>query len=110
MTTPPPRTKRMYDRCEVCARIIEHRPDPRRRRCADHLAQRELFPRSAARRPRSWQSSPGSRGRELDTIACPQCVGAHPVEDWSLLDPCCELCVGCGRITVESPASGGERR
>jgi len=51
--------------------------------------------------------------RDLITIACPKCVGAGPVADWSLLDPSCPLCVGCGRITVEAPAGpcrrGGER-
>lgn len=42
--------------------------------------------------------------REVVTLACPECVGASPVEDWSRLDPCCPLCVGCGRIDVDQPA------
>lgn len=41
-------------RCEVCRAVLVERPDPRRRRCADHLDQHPLFPLSAVpgRRPR----------------------------------------------------------
>ncbi|AEA27660.1 hypothetical protein Psed_5530 [Pseudonocardia dioxanivorans CB1190] len=34
-------------RCEVCRVVLGERPDPRRRRCADHLDQQPLFPLSA---------------------------------------------------------------
>lgn len=37
------------DRCEVCDAVIEHRPDPKRRRCADHLDQLDLIPLSRVR-------------------------------------------------------------
>ena len=31
-------------RCEVCRVVLHTRPDPRRRRCADHLDQLALVP------------------------------------------------------------------
>lgn len=31
-------------RCEVCRVVLHERPDPRRRRCADHLDQLALVP------------------------------------------------------------------
>lgn len=34
-------------RCEVCRAVLNERPDPRRRRCADHLDQQPLFPLTA---------------------------------------------------------------
>ncbi|MFR9804933.1 hypothetical protein ACL02T_21995 [Pseudonocardia sp. RS010] len=41
------------DRCEVCRTPLSDRPDPRRRRCADHLGQAVLFPLTAVTtRPR----------------------------------------------------------
>ncbi|MQA15709.1 MAG: hypothetical protein GEV09_16560 [Pseudonocardiaceae bacterium] len=52
------RVPRQLDRCEVCQRVLESRPDPKRRRCAEHLDQLHLFPSSAVRRPRRW---PGRR-------------------------------------------------
>jgi len=95
------------DRCEVCTRTLAERPDPRRRRCVEHLGQRDLFPRAAVRTPRRRaDEGPSAPVRVVETVPCPACVGAHPVADWSLLDPCCELCVGCGRITLDSPVAG----
>jgi hypothetical protein len=38
------------ERCEVCRATLPdraERPDPRRRRCADHLGQAVLFPLTA---------------------------------------------------------------
>jgi hypothetical protein len=58
MSTPSPRSRHAYDRCEVCHRVLDERPDPKRRRCGEHLAQCDLFPRTAVRRPRRW---PGYR-------------------------------------------------
>jgi hypothetical protein len=41
------------DRCEVCAVVLGRRPQPHRRRCAEHLAQLVLVPlRAVDRRPR----------------------------------------------------------
>lgn len=37
-------------RCEVCRAVLHERPDPRRRRCADHLDQLVLMPLSSVRR------------------------------------------------------------
>lgn len=34
-------------RCEVCRVVLHERPDPRRRRCADHLDQLALVPLTA---------------------------------------------------------------
>jgi len=59
-TTPTPRMRRMHDRCEVCQRVLDHRPDPTRPRCADHLGQLALFPRRAVRKPRRWPTPPGT--------------------------------------------------
>ncbi|WP_132429490.1 hypothetical protein [Pseudonocardia endophytica] len=45
-------------RCEVCRVVLHERPDPRRRRCADHLDQLALVPltqvpgRTRTRKPR----------------------------------------------------------
>lgn len=101
----------VYDRCEVCHRTLAARPDPKRRRCAEHLDQLDLFPRTAVRTPRRRSDEwPTAAPRTVETVPCPRCVGAHPVADWSLLDPCCALCVGCGRITLDSPTgSRGQR-
>ena len=38
------------DRCEVCNRVIGQRPDQRKRRCAEHLDERALFPVSACKK------------------------------------------------------------
>ncbi|WP_226361230.1 hypothetical protein [Pseudonocardia sp. ICBG1142] len=43
--TPAPRPPR----CEVCRTPLHERPDPRRRRCADHLGQLALVPLSTVR-------------------------------------------------------------
>jgi len=56
---PSSRGRRSYDRCEVCQRILDDRPDPARPRCADHLGQLELFPRRAVRKPRRWPTPRG---------------------------------------------------
>lgn len=40
-------------RCEVCRSPLHERPDPRRRRCADHLAQLVLVPLTTVRPARS---------------------------------------------------------
>jgi hypothetical protein len=41
------------DRCEVCCAVLGRRPQPHRRRCADHLAQLALVPmRAVGRRTR----------------------------------------------------------
>lgn len=32
------------DRCEVCCFVLGRRPQPHRRRCAEHLAQLALVP------------------------------------------------------------------
>ncbi|MDN5914908.1 MAG: hypothetical protein L0I76_07340 [Pseudonocardia sp.] len=37
-------------RCEVCRTPLHERPDPRRRRCADHLDQLALVPLTTVRR------------------------------------------------------------
>ncbi len=58
-TTPTRRMRRMYDRCEVCQRVLDHRPDPARARCAEHLGQLELFPRRVVRKPRRWPTPSG---------------------------------------------------
>ncbi|MEV1296166.1 hypothetical protein [Pseudonocardia sp. NPDC049635] len=39
-------------RCEVCRAPLHERPDPRRRRCADHLDQLALVPLSTVRTTR----------------------------------------------------------
>lgn len=39
-------------RCEVCRIPLHERPDPRRRRCADHLDQLALVPLSTVRTAR----------------------------------------------------------
>ena len=45
--------RRHPERCEVCGAVLDRRPQPHRRRCADHLAQLALVPlRDAGRRPR----------------------------------------------------------
>lgn len=62
MNTPSPRVPRQLDRCEVCQRVLEQRPDPKRARCADHLDQLDLFSRRAVRRPRRWPTPPGGTG------------------------------------------------
>ncbi|MDN5920755.1 MAG: hypothetical protein L0I76_37580 [Pseudonocardia sp.] len=36
-------------RCEVCRTPLHERPDPRRRRCADHLDQLALVPLTTVR-------------------------------------------------------------
>ncbi len=36
-------------RCEVCRTPLHERPDPRRRRCADHLNQLALVPLTTVR-------------------------------------------------------------
>jgi hypothetical protein len=38
------------DRCEVCSRVISQRPNPRKRRCGDHLEVAPLFPVSACKK------------------------------------------------------------
>lgn len=41
------------DRCEVCCTVLGRRPQPHRRRCAEHLAQLALVPvRAVGRRTR----------------------------------------------------------
>lgn len=41
------------DRCEVCCSVLGRRPQPHRRRCAEHLAQLALVPvRTLSRRTR----------------------------------------------------------
>ncbi len=40
-------------RCEVCRTPLHERPDPRRRRCADHLDQLALVPLTVVRTARS---------------------------------------------------------
>jgi hypothetical protein len=40
------------DRCEVCNHVIDQRPDPKRRRCAEHLDQLVLVPAVAIRKPK----------------------------------------------------------
>lgn len=47
-TTKPPRPPR----CEVCRTPLHERPDPRRRRCADHLDQLVLVPLTTVRTTR----------------------------------------------------------
>lgn len=41
------------DRCEVCNAVIEQRPQPTRRRCADHLDQLVLVPAALIRKTSS---------------------------------------------------------
>ena len=47
-TMKPPRPPR----CEVCRTPLHERPDPRRRRCADHLDQLALVPLTTVRTTR----------------------------------------------------------
>jgi hypothetical protein len=44
------------DRCEVCRVVLAERPDPRRRRCADHVDQAVLFPITHVRPTRRTRS------------------------------------------------------
>jgi hypothetical protein len=39
-------------RCEVCRAVLADRPEPRRRRCTDHVDQAVLFPLTHVRRTR----------------------------------------------------------
>jgi hypothetical protein len=48
------------DRCEVCRAVLADRPEPRRRRCVDHVDQAVLFPLTHVRRTRSTRKE-GSR-------------------------------------------------
>jgi hypothetical protein len=49
------------DRCEVCQRVLVERPDPKRRRCADHLAQLVLVPTN--RLPRTTKTTKSDKPR-----------------------------------------------
>lgn len=42
-------------RCEVCRAPLHERPDPRRRRCADHLDQLALVPLTSVRHRKGGQ-------------------------------------------------------
>lgn len=55
-------TKPAPVRCEVCRAVLVDRPDPRRRRCTDHLDQQPLFPLTAVPgRTRSTRKTGGTR-------------------------------------------------
>jgi hypothetical protein len=41
------------DRCEVCNAVIEQRPQPKQRRCSDHLDQLVLVPAALVRKTTS---------------------------------------------------------
>lgn len=52
------------DRCEVCARVIAKRANPRKRRCREHLDVAPLFPVSACgKRKRANRSRREGGGR-----------------------------------------------
>jgi hypothetical protein len=52
------------DRCEVCSRVITQRPNPRKRRCRDHVEVAALFPLSACKKPKRAKGSQRSDGGE----------------------------------------------
>jgi hypothetical protein len=52
------------DRCEVCSRVISQRPNPRKRRCGDHLEVAPLFPVSACKKPKRANGSMRAKGGE----------------------------------------------
>jgi hypothetical protein len=47
----------MRDRCEVCQRVLEHRPVKKLRRCADHLDQLALVALTEVKRLARWRGS-----------------------------------------------------
>jgi hypothetical protein len=49
------------DRCEVCNAVIEQRPEPKRRRCSDHLDQLVLIPAALIRNTTSKRDQRGSK-------------------------------------------------
>lgn len=49
------------DRCEVCTRVIRTRPNPRKRRCAEHVHVAPLFPLAAVKKPGRPATEGGAR-------------------------------------------------
>jgi hypothetical protein len=93
----------MYDRCEVCTRVLDSRPDPNRRRCAEHLNQLALFPLSAVRKPRRRRTTRRETGRrDSGQMECAE-LGEH---DWDTTAQPCEcgqphplrICARCLRV------------